>query len=72
MNAVAAYQNGVLVPQLRKYMTSLLPGVRGGTFYEPPRNLGIRCLAVVTIRNSSIEIIQCETYAQAAPSGVLC
>ena len=46
-------------------------GVRDGTFHESPRSLGIRRPPVVTIRNSSIEIIQSETYAQAALSGVL-
>lgn len=51
--------------------TILLLGLEEGTFYEPPRKLEIRCFVVVTIRNSPIETIQSEAYAQAGLSASL-
>lgn len=51
--------------------TVLLLGMEEGSFYEPPAKIDIRCFVVVTIRNSPIETIQSDAYADAGLSKLL-
>ena len=48
--------------------TVLLLGMEEGSFYEPPAKIEVRCFVVVTIRNSPIETLQSNSYAEAGLS----
>ena len=48
--------------------TVLLLGMEEGSFYEPPAKIEVRCFVVVTIRNSPIEMLQSNSYAEAGLS----
>ena len=51
--------------------TVLLLGLEEGSYYEPPCKIDVRCFVVVTIRNSPIETIQSDAYAEAGLSKYL-
>ena len=48
--------------------TVLLLGMEEGSFYEPPAKIEVRCFVVATIRNSPIEMLQSNSYAEAGLS----
>ncbi len=51
--------------------TVLLLGLEEGNYYEPPSKIAVRCFVVVTIRNSPIETMQSDAYAEAGLSKYL-
>ena len=51
--------------------TVLLLGLEERSYYDPPCKIDVRCFVVVTIRNSPIETIQSNAYAEAGLSKYL-
>lgn len=48
--------------------TLLFLGLEEGSYYEPPGKTHVRCFVVVTIRNSPVETMQSDTYAESGLS----